>query len=721
MDYLDKLNDKQYEAVHCIQGPLLILAGAGSGKTKTIISRIVHIIESTQTPPYQILALTFTNKAAAEMRNRINSFGIRNTEQMWMGTFHSICARILRTHASALGFTSNFSIYDEADKKNIITKCVEELGLGGKISDPQVFISIISNAKNNADSAEAYALKYAECGDFIYEKASLVYTRYQESLRESNSMDFDDLLLNVLILFNREQEILEHYQNRFKYILVDEYQDTNPLQYEIVSRVAEKYKNICVCGDDDQSIYGWRGADIRNILEFEEDFPNAKVIKLEQNYRSTSTILNAANKVIEQNTNRKGKNLWTEASEGDKIKIIAASKDIEEADMIAREIQKLHNMSTSYSDIAVLYRINSQSRMLEEGLIRRSIPYQIVGSTRFYERQEIKDILSYLKLTTNRFDKIAFARAVISPKRGLGPAALDKLVDYSEFKGYDIVTAALNAEDIPNFSVMQKGKMSAFAQIVDTVGTIAKEDSLSDAIKYVITESGYAEALKNSRDERKESRLQNLDELVNAAYDFENTSDDASLEAFLENAALIAGVDTMSEDGSQVLLMTMHNSKGLEFNTVFLPGFEEGIFPSSRSIGEQEQMEEERRLCYVGITRAREKLYISHAQYRRVFGRGEYKEPSRFLTEIPDEYKELSENLQAKVKTEFEKTNTKPRNISIPTFVEKEKSDKPSEVLGTGDKILHPNWGEGTVVSAEQVGTDVIVTAAFAGLGVKKL
>ena len=716
MNLLGELNEMQQKAVLSTAGPLLILAGAGSGKTRTIIHRIAYILQNTNTKPYEILALTFTNKAAGEMKERIKTFGISNIDEMWMGTFHSICARMLRMHGDKIGFGRNFTIYDESDVKNLIIKIIDELELDNKKISPASVREVISKAKDDAISAENFDELYAD--EPRYESVGRIYVRYQKKLKENNAMDFDDLLFNTIILFKQNPEILELFQNRFKYILIDEYQDTNRLQYEITYMLAQKHNNICVCGDDDQSIYGWRGADIRNIMEFEKDYPKSNVIRLEQNYRSTANILQAANEIIENNLSRKGKKLWTTEAPGEKLHLFATQRDLEEADIIAKQIAELKDSGRQYGEIAVLYRMNAQSRILEESLMRRDIPYQIVGGTRFYDRLEIKDMLAYLKFAANGKDTIAFARAVSSPKRGIGAATVDKIDEYAHFKNISILDACLNAEAIPSISTSMKIKLQKFGELIVDIYDECLHHSLHDGVKKAVTESGYIEVLQNGKLDNKESRIENLHELINAAEEFEETSDDASLEAFLENASLIAGTDSMREDEEQVLLMTMHNSKGLEFNVVFIPGMEEGIFPLSRSMDDVTKLEEERRLCYVAITRAREMLYLSYAQYRKMYGSGEYRQRSRFIEELPEELV-ITHVHEPKVE---QKTTTDKTVVKTPKIL-KEATKNPeleAKTFNVGDTIDHPAWGKGTIVSMDNSDDDAIITAAFAGLGVKK-
>lgn len=728
MDLLSMLNDKQQKAVTCVNGPLLILAGAGSGKTRTIIHRIAYIIENGYAKPWEILALTFTNKAAGEMRERIDSMGIPFTSDIWMGTFHSICARILRMEGDNLGFTSNFSIYDDDDTKRLLKTILKELDISDKEFPVESVKAQISLLKNDLETSDDYM---DEHGDFDegYTEARIaqIYSEYQKRLLSANAMDFDDLLLNTNILFAKCPEVLNKYRNRFKYILVDEYQDTNISQYAIISKMAEGHRNICVCGDDDQSIYGWRGASIRNILEFEDDFEDAKIIRLEQNYRCTKNILNAANGVIEHNKKRMGKTLFTDNEEGEIIKYLHANSDLEESSIIAREIFCLNEYhDIPYSDIAILYRTNAQSRVLEEGLMRRNIPYQIVAGTKFYDRMEIKDILAYLKLLVNPKDDIAFIRVINTPKRGIGPASIEKIRDYAFMKGISMYEVIKDIETCPLFKGSVKEKLTLFKDTMEELERIAKENSLMDIVINTIHLSGYEQMLKEGKVENAQNRLENLDELVNAAGDFENNEEDGSLEAFLENAALVAGVDSYDENSSKVLLMTLHNAKGLEFNIVFMPGMEENLFPTYRAVNEESEMEEERRLCYVGITRARKKLYMSSAETRRVYGRNEMRNPSRFLLEVPDELiegisaikesnkeKEIINNNVKKMYDPYANTIRQTQNL----FKQNNTFD---EKLSPGDKIDHNAWGEGTVVSIEGSGDDMKITAAFPEIGIKK-
>ncbi len=735
MELLSQLNDKQQQAVKNTSGPLLILAGAGSGKTRTIIYRIAYILTTTDIKPYQILALTFTNKAAGEMKERIAAFGIEYIDEMWMGTFHSICARILRIHARTIGFEQSFTIYDEGDSKNLLKQCLEELNIDTRALSLNAIRSSISRAKNDAVLPKDFLNSYAN--DFRAEKTSEVYSLYMKKLKENNAMDFDDLLLNTLILLKQDAEVLSYYQNRFVHVLVDEYQDTNRLQYEIISLIAKKYKNICVCGDDDQSIYGFRGADIRNILEFEQDFPNAVVVKLEQNYRSTSNILNTANKLIENNKSRMGKKLWTDKKGGEAIHIIENYRDLDEGEHIAEEIKKIHqNENYPYNKIVILYRTNAQSRVIEESMIRSGIPYQIVKGTRFYERAEVKDIMAYLRCAVNPFDSISFARAVSVPRRKIGQSTIDKITEYAAFKNSDIISCLENASTIPTLKKSAAQSLEEFYSVISSINTAEKNEGLEQAVKCAVEESSYIDFLKKNDIESFDNRRQNINELINAAADFEANSEDTSLRAFLENAALIAGSDSIDDESGQVLLMSIHNSKGLEFGCVFISGVEEGLFPTPQACENETDLEEERRLCYVAITRAMEKLYLSFAVIRRAYGQTRETRPSRFLYELPMELTDardtIFDNYKQKKNEYFNDDFVAAPypKASFQSFYAK-KADTDKKVanastlrfasLKAGDRIKHPKWGIGTVIEINDSMQDSIISVAFAGLGIKKM
>ena len=726
MDFLDELNPMQRKAAETTEGPLLILAGAGSGKTRTVIYRIAHLLSHCGVRPYQILALTFTNKAAGEMRSRIEKFDIPYTSDMWMGTFHSICARILRIHAADAGYKPSFTIYDETDSKAVAKQCLSDSGISEKMIDPDRLRGLISMAKNNAVGPEEFLEEYAE----VYRARDIarLYGAYQQKLMDNNAMDFDDLLFNTYRLFLSVPEVLEYYQERFRYILVDEYQDTNRLQYEIIALIAQKYRNICVCGDDDQSIYGWRGADIRNILEFEEDFPNASVVRLEQNYRSTSNILDAANALISHNKGRKGKNLWTEAGAGEKIHILESGRDLDEAQRVVYEINRRVSDGLRYSDIAVLYRTNAQSRVIEEGLIRAEIPYQIVRGTRFYDRLEVKDIMAYLRVAENPYDEVSFIRSTGAPKRGIGPSTVEKLRDYASFRGISLLEAASQAPEIPGLGGAAVKKLAEYCSLIERVRSTAEESGLAEGVKELISASGYMDYLRASHPDDSEGRVENLNELVNAASDFEQTSEDSSIRAFLENAALIAGIDSVDDDEGQVLLMSIHNSKGLEFRCVFVVGVEEGLFPLSKAAEDQASLEEERRLCYVAMTRAMSFLYMSFVNQRRQYGMTRPAFPSRFLGEIPSELTDAEEAEVSRRERSFfnDAVFARPQTRTVPQRYEAKPAAKKEMPVKEGDysiadRIEHPVFGTGTVIDITRSGEKILLTLAFAGLGIKKI
>ncbi|WKY47497.1 3'-5' exonuclease [Eubacteriaceae bacterium ES3] len=724
MNLLDGLNDRQREAAETIQGPLLILAGAGSGKTRTIIHRIAHIIESGAAYSSQILAITFTNKAAGEMRERIAAMNINESNRIWMSTFHAMCARIMRVHAQWLGYDERFVIYDTDDQKKLYKAIAKELKLSDKYYSYAYVSNEVSEAKNNGISPAMYQKENQD--DFRKEKVGLYYERYQKALKSNNAMDFDDLIYNTLVLFQGFPEILEQYQNKFKYILVDEYQDTNRSQYELVNLLAQKNKNLCVCGDDDQSIYGWRGADIRNILDFEKDYPDAKVVKLEENYRSTQVILDCANKVIRNNTGRKDKALWTRNTDEEKVAVASFNQGYDEARFVVEEIQTKLNDGFTYGDFAVLYRTNAQSRLFEEALMRAGLPYQLVGGTGFYSRMEIKDIITYLNVLNNPKDNMGFLRIVNVPKRGIGNATLEKITQYAEFKGYSLMEAFFHAEEIPNLAAGVKNKVCEFGKIMTQFRDMMETESVSDLVSAIIEESGYLEMLELGKMDKGENRIENLRELVSAAVDFENNSDDVSITAYLETIALSSETDKYDGDEGKVLLMTLHNAKGLEFPIVFLPGLEEGIFPHARSQDSPEAIEEERRICYVGITRARQKLYISSAAERTLYGRRQYQAPSRFLNEIPVEVCEYMDNkYQRKMDIEIPETKKKTsftERVSRSKEVIRKKpmgnlNDTQNEDLKLSDRVKHKKFGIGTVVEIRSG----MISVAFPGVGIKRM
>lgn len=644
MDIFGGLNEAQREAVATLQGPLLIMAGAGSGKTRVLTHRIANLLEH-HVPPYSILAITFTNKAATEMRERVEKMIGPEAKDIWLSTFHSFCAKFLRREIEVTGkYQRNFVIYDSADSLAVVKKVLKELNLDEKQYTPNGLRNVISNAKNQMLDAVAYE---RQATDFYSGKVAEVYKRYQAMLQENNALDFDDLLLLAVEILAHNEEIRTKYQRRFRYILVDEYQDTNGAQYELTSLLAGGYRNLCVVGDADQSIYGWRGADISNILNFEKDYPDATTIMLEQNYRSTKSILAAANAVIENNPNRKKKELWTDNAEGEKITTYLASDERDEAKFVLDAISKQHDIyKASYGDMAILYRTNAQSRVLEEAFMRCGLPYTMVGGLKFYDRAEIKDITAYMRVLYNPFDSISLLRILNVPKRGIGNTTIDKLTIYAMENNvsiFELIGSEELLENVPGLTARAKNPLKQFALLLFQLMERMDKLAVSDLMDEVIEKTGYIEALKNDKTDKKlanESRIENLREFVGMAKDFEKNEEDPSLENFLSTMALLSDIDDSDLEEERVTLMTLHAAKGLEFPVVFMVGMEEGIFPHSRTLMEPSELEEERRTCYVGITRAERKLYMTYAGMRTIYGRTNVNEPSRFLAEIPPELKD---------------------------------------------------------------------------------
>ncbi|WP_174807122.1 DNA helicase PcrA, partial [Paenibacillus ehimensis] len=634
---IQKLNPQQRRAVETTDGPLLIMAGAGSGKTRVLTHRIAYLIATRKAAPWSILAITFTNKAAREMQERVSALVGPQGEDIWVSTFHSMCVRILRRDISRIGFTSNFTILDSGDQLSVIKNCMKELNIDSKKFEPKAVQAAISNAKNELLTPEKFERKIGDYFDGIVAK---VYSSYQRKLKANNSLDFDDLIMTTIDLFQQVPEVLDFYQNKFQYLHVDEYQDTNRAQYMLCRMLADKYKRICVVGDSDQSIYRWRGADISNILDFEKDYPNATTILLEQNYRSTSNILNAANKVIANNTGRKPKNLWTDKGEGQKIRLYQADSEHEEGYFITGEIRKNVDKGRRFSDHAILYRTNAQSRVIEEILIKSDIPYQIVGGIKFYDRKEIKDILAYLRLISNPDDDISFARIVNVPKRGIGDTTVERLAAAAGQFGVSMF-AMLENVDSMEIGAKARNALADFRDMIENLYRMVDYLSVTELTEKMLEMSGYREELKRENTIESQARLENIDEFLSVTMDFEKRNEDKSLVSFLTDLALIADIDSMNQDpeaGKQgVVLMTMHSAKGLEFPVVFIMGLEEGVFPHSRALMDNEELEEERRLAYVGITRAEEELFLTCARMRTLFGRTTANAPSRFLQELPQE------------------------------------------------------------------------------------
>lgn len=727
-ELLQGLNPQQAQGVEHTEGPLLILAGAGSGKTRVLTHRIAYIIEKAKAYPSQILAITFTNKAAKEMKERVEKLVGPESASMWVSTFHSMCVRILRRDIEKLGYNRNFVIYDTIDQKSLLQECLRELNMTDKQFPIPSISKTISDAKDKLLSSEEY--RKQNQGNYRLEKIASVYQLYQKKLLKNNAMDFDDLIVKTIELFGTNPDVLEYYQRKFKYILVDEYQDTNYAQYRLVNLLAQGYKNLCVVGDDDQSIYRFRGADVRNILDFEKDFSNAKVIKLEQNYRSCQTILDAANYVIQNNSGRKDKRLWTDKGEGNAIFVKRNNNEYEEGDFIAQEIEKCRGEENrNYGDFAILYRTNAQSRVLEESFMRSGIPYQIFGGQKFYSRMEIKDIVAYLTLLENPHDDIALKRIINMPKRGIGKTTLEKIEAYAEFKDEGMYSIILDIDEVPGLSTRAKGKVEKFSTMMATFMAMKEALGLTELMQKVLENTGYLDMLKEGKVDKADIRLENLEEFISAATEFEENSEDTSLQAFLENISLVADIDNLDDEEGAVVLMTLHNAKGLEFPVVFLAGMEEGMFPHFRSLTDYEEMEEERRLCYVGITRAMEKLYMTHAQQRTIYGQTSYYTKSRFLEEIPsgllmEEERKVRQNLQPtsigfKNNYGIGKKAGFTRTASAPAASSQGGTSKGEVKAGT--KVKHNKFGIGTVVERKKQDGDAILSIAFPGIGIKKL
>lgn len=721
---VNKLNPVQREAVLHTEGPLLILAGAGSGKTRVLTYRIAYLIKEKGVYPGNIAAITFTNKAANEMKDRIEKLVGDGGEGIWVGTFHSMCVRILRRDADKIGYTRSFVIYDSPDQLTLIKQCLKELNYNEKNFPPKAIQSEISKAKNELISSEQYSKKNQN--DFRLSKTANIYSLYQKKLMQNNAVDFDDIIVKTIEIFDKNPDILDYYQKKFKYILVDEYQDTNTAQYELISLLAQFHKNLCVVGDDDQSIYGWRGADIKNILDFEKQFKQAKTIKLEQNYRSTQTILDAANSVIKNNYGRKNKQLWTENDSGEKINVYGASDEHDESQFVASQIVNgIEKYGSEYSDFAILYRTNAQSRVFEEALIRESIPYRIIGGLKFYDRKEIKDIVAYLRVIQNPNDGISLRRIINVPKRGIGDTTLDRIEDYANQNDNSLFDSLLIADGVDR----AQAKLRQFVELVNEFISKKEDLSVTKMIEMILDKTGYMQELKNEGTVESETRIENLNEFKTVTLEFEQKSEDQSLEAFLAGISLISDLDTYQEKENAVVLMTLHSAKGLEYPVVFLAGMEEGIFPSFQSTIDETKIEEERRLCYVGITRAMQKLFITHAQCRTIYGNTAYYSPSRFIKEIPEDL--LIKDGIKKTQKQFEKKNTDSDSIFSQSFKEKfsslgtskspSSSTNSSANFKVGDVVEHKKFGVGTILDVQPMGGDQMLKINFQGVGVKQL
>nr|WP_025775778.1 DNA helicase PcrA [Clostridium botulinum] len=728
MDLKNKLNKEQYEAAITIDGPLLILAGAGSGKTRVLTYRIAHMIENLNIYPSKILAITFTNKAAGEMKERIKALVGDVVEGMWVSTFHSSCVRILRREIDKLGYDKNFTIYDTYDQKTLVKQCMEELNINDKEITDREIINTIGNQKDNLISPKEF--KKISNGNYRKDRIADAYILYQKKLKTNNALDFDDLIYKTVELFKTNKDVLEFYQRKFKYIMVDEYQDTNKSQYELVKLLALVHRNMCVVGDDDQCIYEWRGADISNILNFEKDYKEAKVIKLEQNYRSKGNILNAANEVIKNNSQRKNKVLRTENENGNKIKVFRAYSDIDEAKFVASEIKKIiKDSERSFNDFAVLYRTNAQSRIFEDVFMKRDIPYRLIGGLKFYDRKEIKDLMAYLKLINNPLDDISLRRIINVPKRSIGDATVKKVQEFANEMDECMYSVLLDADQILTLSQRSITSIKKFVSIMNSFIRKKDEISVSVLIKEILEETGYLKELKNSKNPDDVSRVENLKELVSAAADFERESEDKSLGAFLEKVALVTDIDNYDENSDSVAMMTVHSAKGLEFPVVFMVGMENGIFPGTQSLSDPKEMEESRRLCYVAITRAKEQLYITSAEIRKVFGRTVAYALSDFVSEISKDLKD-NVNITGEVATDkvlhknfgirSQKTNS-INSYKSPSLNNIPKNNVDSNKLNVGLKVKHKDFGIGTIVSMSKVSDDIKLTIAFDRRGVKIL
>ena len=718
----DTLNDRQCEAVKHTEGPLLITAGAGSGKTKVLTCRIAHLLEL-GVAPYRILAITFTNKAAKEMKERVTNLVGAQADSIWLSTFHSFCAKLLRFEVDGFhGYTRNFTIYDSSDQLVLVKDCLKKLNLDDKQFMPRSVLGTISSAKNVLMDAKAFA---AKASDFYEQKVADVYALYQEKLRENNAVDFDDLLFLAVRLLQEKEDVREKYQSRFQYILVDEYQDTNHAQYALTKILAARWRNICVVGDADQSIYAWRGADIRNIIDFTRDYPDAASIKLEQNYRSTKTILHAANAVIDNNESRPKKTLWTENPAGNKIIHYQAQTEHDEADYIAGVIYNRHEISHEpYGDMAILFRTNAQSRVLEEKLMRYAIPYTMVGGTKFYDRKEIKDVLAYLRLLYNPEDSLSLTRIINVPKRNIGATTMEHVAAYAEEQGISLFEALSSTDEIPVTKRARTSLENFAAMIFDLLNDIEGKDVLS-LIETVIKQTGYGDMLDKEaeHDPQGESRKENVGEFLSVAKDYMDSNPDGNLQDFLENVALVSDVDDFESSDSKVTLMTLHAAKGLEFPVVFLTGLDEGLFPHSRTLLDPAQVEEERRLAYVGITRAERQLYVTNATTRTMYGRISAYMPSRFLAEIPPQ---LMENYHRKSVMPQSRTTAVPgkQRVSIltkPVASSLPKKHAVTDTFAKGDKVRHKIWGIGTVLDVIGEGPNMQMKIQFPTKGVRQV
>ena len=727
MSIYDTLNNEQREAVFCTEGPLLMLAGAGSGKTRSLTHRIAYLIEEKGVAPWNILAITFTNKAAQEMRERVDALVGYGSEDIWISTFHATCSRILRRHIDLLGYDRNFTIYDASDQKSLMKEVLKEMKIDTKQFPERSVMSEISSAKNEYKSPLDYRNEYGS--NFRNQRIADIYEHYQKRLKENNALDFDDLLVKMVDLFQTNPDVLEHYQDRFQYIMVDEYQDTNTVQFLLVSLLAKKYRNLCVVGDDDQSIYKFRGANIYNILNFEKVFPDAQVIRLEQNYRSTQNILNAANGVIANNKGRKEKKLWTENQKGELVHFKQYDTEYDEADGVVSRINFLAMRGVQYKDMAILYRTNAQSRIFEEKLKQKNIPYAIVRGISFYDRKEIKDLMSYLKVVDSGMDDLSVKRIINVPKRGIGQTTINRLQEFAILNQMSFLDAVFNADEIPEVT-RALAKLHKFADMIEEFREYASEHEISELLEHILDVTQYRAELEAEGTDESISRLEDIEELFNDIAYYEEEEENPNLRDFLAEKdmyTLNAGIDNLEDENNKVLLMTLHNAKGLEFNNVFLGGMEEGVFPGFGAMmsGDESEIEEERRLCYVGITRAKERLFLSAAERRMLRGQTQYNRRSRFIDEIPGQYLDTEQrvseqrvvkNTERPAKYQYGAKAGKPYNLS--DFKVKPVGELDYQV---GDRVKHIKFGVGTVQEITKGGRDFEVAVEFDRVGRKKM
>lgn len=738
---LQGMNDKQAEAVLTTEGPLLVMAGAGSGKTRVLTHRVAYLIEEQGVNPWNILAITFTNKAAREMQERVGKLLGESARDIWVSTFHALCVRILRRDIDKLGYNRAFTIADTSEQRTLMKRICSELNVDTKKYDPRAILSAISNAKNAMQTATDYAALNSHANNPLNQIVTKAYVLYQKELENSQALDFDDLIMKTIELFEKDPETLEYYQNKFHYIHVDEYQDTNDAQYQLVTLLAAKYKNLCVVGDADQSIYGWRGANMNNILNFERDYPEAHTVMLEQNYRSTQTILKAANEVIANNLVRKEKNLWTENGTGDKISYYRAQNEHDESQFVVSKIQaEISEHGYHYNDFAVLYRTNAQSRMIEETFMKSTVPYTMVGGHKFYDRKEIRDILAYLTLIVNPRDAMSFERVVNTPKRGIGPGSVDKLRQFANENGWSLLEAAQNVTLANAISARIRAKIEDFGRLMADLTKEADYLTITELTDEILTKSGYLQMLKAENDLQAQTRQENLEEFksVTQEYDQKHGEDEGDnrqkLMNFLSDLALVSDQDDVDEEAPKVTLMTLHAAKGLEFPVIFLVGMEEGIFPLYRSLSNEKELEEERRLAYVGITRAKRKLYLTNAYSRMLYGRVQRNQPSQFVEEINDDlikFENADSSSKAKsMNTPFAKAAAQATTFTAQRRAHGLKHSAKQESTGTGadkkawkvgDKVQHKKWGQGMVVSVNGSGNDMELDIAFPNEGVKRL